>query len=394
MSVPGRPWTRQSDVVAQLRKRWDSGSYLAAMATGQWQPIEVPLHGPTATQLAQNFGEVQDWARAWSLADPEALSLEHRTIGGRIAGTNRIPARVRIDGFDQLCRFLGTIRQARRYDQLLSETRQAAPGLVEWVVGHPMRTLRHEGEWRNVLATYSWLANGANAGLYLRQIAVPGVDTKFIEQRKGLLADLLDTRPDLELRGSAQPAPRSDFAARYGFRGKPEYVRFRHLDPSARTAGFAELTVRTEELQSTPPAVATVYVVENEITYLALPPAADTLAILGSGYRVGGMVEHLPWLGETDLVYSGDIDTHGFAILNALRKHFPHTRSMLMNQPTLLAHREQWVTEPTPARARLDHLTPDENELYEALLDGRFGPSVRLEQERIQFPYIERAMRA
>jgi hypothetical protein len=391
MSVPGRPWTRQADVVALLRKRWDSGSYLTAMATGQWQPIEVPLHGPTATQLAQNFGEVQDWAHAWSLADPDVLRLEQRTIGGRIAGANRIPARVRIDGFQQLCRLLGTTRQARRYEELLSDTGQAAPELVEWVVGHPMRALKHEGEWRNILATYSWLGDEGNAGRYIRQIAVPGVDTKFIEQRKGLLADLLDTRPNSVNSGPA--APRGDFAARYGFRGKPEYVRFRHLDASARTAGFTELTVRTEELQSAPSGVAAVYVVENEITYLALPSARNALAILGSGYRVGGMVEHLPWLSETDLVYSGDIDTHGFAILNALRKRFPHARSVLMDRPTLLAHREQWVTEPAPTRARLDRLTADERELYQALLDGDFGPSVRLEQERIQFPYIERAMR-
>lgn len=391
MPVPARPWTRQPDVIALLRKRWDSGSYLAAMAAGQWQPVEVPLHGPTAAQLAQSFGEVQDWARAWSLADPDVLSIEHRTIGGRIAGANRIPARVRIDGFDQLCSLLGTTRQARGFTRLLSETREAAPELAEWVAGHPMRALRHEGEWRDILATYSWLDNEGNAGQYLRQIAVPGVDTKFIERHKGLLADLLDTRSDS--RGSEPSAPRGDFAARYGFRGKPEYVRFRHLDPSARTAGFTELTVRTEELRSAPSGVETVYVVENEITYLALPPARGALVILGSGYRVGGMVEHLPWLSEADLVYSGDIDTHGFAILNALRKRFPHGRSMLMDRRTLLAHRSQWVTEPAPTRARLDHLTTDENELYRTLLDGELGPSVRLEQERIQFPYIERVMR-
>jgi hypothetical protein len=299
---------------------------------------------------------------------------------------------VRIEGFEQLCSLLGTTRQARRYQELLSETGQAAPELVEWVVGHPMRALRHEGDWHNILATYSWLDSEGNAGLYLRQIAVPGVDTKFIEQHKGLLADLLDARPNSS--SDAPSTARGDFAARYGFRGKPEYVRFRHLDPSARTAGFTELTVRAEELRSAPSGVRTVYVVENEITYLALPPARNALAILGSGYRVGGMVEHLPWLAETDLVYSGDIDTHGLAILNALRKRFPHARSILMDRPTLLAHREQWVTEPVPARAHLDHLTAAESELYQSLLDGEFGPSVRLEQERIQFPHIERAMRA
>ncbi len=30
------------------------------------------------------------------------------------------------------------------------------------------------------------------------------------------------------------------------------------------------------------------------------------------------------WLKERDLFYWGDIDTHGFAILDQLRGHFPH----------------------------------------------------------------------
>ena len=46
------------------------------------------------------------------------------------------------------------------------------------------------------------------------------------------------------------------------------------------------------------------------------------------------------WAGcaSLDLVYWGDLDTHGFAILNRLRECFPHARSMLMDRATLLAH--------------------------------------------------------
>jgi hypothetical protein len=88
----------------------------------------------------------------------------------------------------------------------------------------------------------------------------------------------------------------------------------------------------------------------------------------------------------------GDIDIHGFAILNRLRHRFSHARPMLMDRATLLAHQDQWVTEPRPTVARLDLLDADEAELYRDLIDGTLGSSVRLEQERIRFAAIEQAV--
>jgi hypothetical protein len=104
------------------------------------------------------------------------------------------------------------------------------------------------------------------------------------------------------------------------------------------------------------------------------------------------VLEPLGWLADLDLVYWGDVDTHGFAILNRLRHRFGHARSMLMDRATLLAHRGQWVTEPRPTAAVLDLLDAEEAELYRDLVNGSFGPSVRLEQERIRFAAIEQAL--
>jgi hypothetical protein len=67
---------------------------------------------------------------------------------------------------------------------------------------------------------------------------------------------------------------------------------------------------------------------------------------------------------------------------------------MLMDRATLLAHRDQWVTEPQPTAASLDSLDASETELYRDLIDGALGPSVRLEQERISFAAIEQALSA
>jgi hypothetical protein len=36
------------------------------------------------------------------------------------------------------------------------------------------------------------------------------------------------------------------------------------------------------------------------------------------------------------VLYWGDLDTHGFAILDELRAHCPHAESLLMNRATFL----------------------------------------------------------
>jgi hypothetical protein len=151
------------------------------------------------------------------------------------------------------------------------------------------------------------------------------------------------------------------------------------------------LTVRVDELTAAPSGTARVYVIENEITYLAFPLATDAIVIFGGGYAAG-LLEQLTWLAGVDVVYWGDIDTHGFAILSRLRRRFPGLASVLMDRETLLAHQSQWVTEATPTTLPLDHLTPGEQALYRDLGSGEYGLAVRLEQERVSFARIQQAV--
>ncbi len=96
------------------------------------------------------------------------------------------------------------------------------------------------------------------------------------------------------------------------------------------------------------------------------------------------------WLHGCDMYYRGDIDTHGFAILDQLRTQFGHVRSFLMDRETLLEHRPHWVTEPTPQKRHLPMLVVEEGALYDDLRHDRLGQRVRLEQERIGFGWLQR----
>lgn len=98
------------------------------------------------------------------------------------------------------------------------------------------------------------------------------------------------------------------------------------------------------------------------------------------------------WLAGKTLFYWGDIDTHGFRILNRVRAAWPHTRSLLMDRATLMAHQPLWGREPKPIHHDLPHLDPHERVLYRDLADNRLGDQVRLEQERIGFDRLRRVL--
>jgi hypothetical protein len=95
---------------------------------------------------------------------------------------------------------------------------------------------------------------------------------------------------------------------------------------------------------------------------------------------------------DREIRYWGDIDTHGFAMLDRLRAIFPAARSLLMDRETLLAHRALWVREDTPFRGPLMRLESDERELFEALVHNRLGDGIRLEQERVSFGRVRQVM--
>ncbi|MET4097130.1 Wadjet anti-phage system protein JetD domain-containing protein [Arthrobacter sp. UYCu712] len=94
----------------------------------------------------------------------------------------------------------------------------------------------------------------------------------------------------------------------------------------------------------------------------------------------------LPVFG-TEGLYWGDLDTHGFRILDQLRAVHPHVASVLIDEATLLAHRDAWGIEPGRSRAVLTRLTAAEAAVSTSLGNDAFGSSVRLEQDLVRWDW-------
>jgi hypothetical protein len=375
-----RGWTTSADVQAKVRRRWADGSLLTALAEGQPFPdMDLPVQGPRAGEIGDDLASVQAWIDELEAGSGggRRYELVHVGIGGRHFGRNQLPARARLTTYEQAWRLLGVIGQVAAYRRMLDLCVGLA-AVRAWVVQQPLRALEVADEWGQVLAAYRWLDAARGSGRYLREISAPGVDTKFVERHRTVLAQLLGAD-----RGAA------GFVSSLGLRTKPEFVRLR-CDPAVLglPTGLSEATLRADELADLPVRVRTAVVIENETTYLTVPLPDRGVVLWGKGFDVHRAAA-LPWLRDVEVHYWGDLDTHGFAILHQLRTRLPQTRSFLMDRATLVEHRDRWVREPSPTAARLDRLTHEESALYADLVSDRMGDAVRLEQERIDWSWVQ-----
>ncbi|MBI9108844.1 MAG: hypothetical protein JEZ04_19030 [Spirochaetales bacterium] len=383
--------TSLKQVRVDLTAKWEKGGFLRALVTGDVLfPFEFSLKSPAPLQLSERFNEVRIWVQEIKAGCEKAgIRLEWRNINHRQLGRNSIPNRVVFDDLPQLADFTGKKAELRRFETSLRHISASYPQLSVWAGAHPFDLIGCSGQLDRLLSIVLWIKNNPRPGIYLRQLSLPGVDTKFIEKNRKLLSQWLDIilEPqfiDERYQGVAK------FEPRYGFLQRPGLVRFRILAPGRTINGFSDMTVPATEFARWKPDLKCVFIVENDITALSFPDADDSLLIFGRGYNFNELAA-AHWLNEKELWYWGDIDTHGFAILSQFRGIFPRVRSFLMDRETLMNHRAHWGAEPKQVAAEaLPNLTKEEAALYADLKNDVILSGLRLEQEFINFSFLKK----
>ncbi|KAA6187875.1 hypothetical protein F2Q65_01155 [Thiohalocapsa marina] len=385
-------WTDLADVKAQLSRRWQRGELLRPLVTAEHAfPLRLRLKAPTASELSERFEDVRAWVAA--LAALPQLRLDWRELRHRVLGQQRLPQAIWVDSLDDAVALIGRRAETRRFEALVALTRAQRPQLLGWLGKRPLQALELADDWERLLGVVDWVVRHPRPGCYLRQVDIPGVHSKFIEAHRAVLAELLD----LCLPPTAIVAEQTGigrFAARYGFRDKPVRIRFRLLDTRIQLlpgVTSADITLDAECFAGLKTPIRRAFITENEINFLAFPPLPEAMVIFGAGYGWDALAQ-ARWLQRCELHYWGDIDTHGFAILDQLRGQFPSAASFLMDRATLMAHAPLWGEEPEPVLRDLPRLTEAERSLFDTLRDNRIRKGLRLEQERIGFRWVEAAL--
>ncbi|NWL26052.1 hypothetical protein DM794_03090 [Paenarthrobacter ureafaciens] len=411
MPVKAGRWTSLGELRALSATAWDRGQILReALEPSGLYPRRRTLKRPSATELRDDYAAARDWA-AELFAAIGPFSLETVDVGRNTIGSNRLPAVAVFASAADEAAFIGKSRELSRFLSLTAGLEAVNPLFRTWSLKRPKQLLVLGDAALMAGRVALWLRAHPSPGVYVRQLSVAGVHTKFIEAHRRTIDELVealagdpqsladgselsaDADSDEAILGaSAGRTPAARFAERHGFLHPPEQVRFRLLDPTMTLLGDArDITVTATAFQTLRLPVARVIITENLVNFLALPEQPGTLAIFGKGYGFSSLRD-ASWLQSCEVFYWGDVDTHGFRILDQLRAVHPHVVSVLMDEETLLAHRDAWSLETAPSHAELGRLTHDEARVYEGLQSGSYGDGVRLEQELIGWRWVEDRM--
>src|SRR5690606_18059265 len=217
--------TTPADLKAQLRRLWERGELLRAGPEARIEfPLRLPLKTPTSAELTAQFEAVRAWVAELAAFAP--VRLDWRDVGHRVLGAQRVPRAAWVDDRETALALIGKRAEAARYDALRALLGSRQPLLLPWLARRPLQALMLADEFERLLGVVEWLARNPRPGVYLRQVDVPGVHSKFIELHRHVLAEWLDcVLPSeavcAEYSGSAR------FAERYGFLAKPVRIRFR-----------------------------------------------------------------------------------------------------------------------------------------------------------------------
>lgn len=380
-------------------RHWTDGRFLKAWLAGETLfPLEIPLSPPSGSQISHHFEKVRLWIQALESASKEKTGIgyqvAYRAVNHRLLGHQQIPDRIRFETETDWLGYIGKKRDYDRFRQITEKTRAALPALTSFLQEKPLVALGQAATWDRLLAVCNWFTAHPRPKLYIRQLDIPGVETKFIEGNKKILAELLDrVLDDSAVDQTVAGLSGHGFERRFGLYYDSPGVRLRILDPLLAPGGLTDLTLPAVDLAARDFGARTVFVTENKINGLCFPQVPCALVIFGLGYGIE-MLAEVGWLKEKRIVYWGDIDTHGFAILSRIRGYFPHTESLLMDRDTLETHRDLWGQEDEKKRflGALSNLTEPEQALFSDLKTDRLGPAVRLEQERIGFSCLVTAL--
>jgi hypothetical protein len=375
-----------SQVRAAVAKKWDShhANWLVDIPDAPGWPQVFSLHSLTERDVLNDLPGTREWVASWRQWNVAGGTVEW-TPRRWSSGDQELPSRLVLAKPEDMAQALGHgeswSRAARRYAAWrvqfpsLAGSRAVARNCDDVLVGYG------DADFVRLTALLQWLVDNPNSGLYLRQLPLADVDTKWVWPRRGVVQDLM--------RQLLYAVEDVGFHALCGLRAEPARLRMRVLCPRLRTrvGGLCDIEAPIADLAALQLAPTIGLVVENLNTGIALPDIDGTVAFMRMGLAVD-QLEAIGWLrGAQRHLYWGDLDTHGFAILARARRRFPNTVSVLMDEDTLLTHRKLWVREPTPCRVESpEGLTVAELAVYEGLRANRWGERVRLEQERITWP--------
>ncbi|MCC6461523.1 MAG: hypothetical protein IT260_13705 [Saprospiraceae bacterium] len=367
----------------ELRKKAQNlyPAVLQSAGTGElFFPKTIPANKQPDADLAALHRQLAPLVAASKERAGFGYSIQYETRKTRIHGTQDLPTAFTFETREDYLHFLEKTNEFEQFERDAASIVRQFPVLAGWPAAQPLRVVQYAGRWDDLLAVCQWFTTTWLPGrYYLRELTAP-VHTKFVEQHKAILTQLLDILLGEQVNSSA-----STFEQRFGLRYDEPLVRIRLLDVAM--PGFKDVSLPVSTFQAVHFPARQVFILENKMNFLTFPPVPEAVAIWGKGFQVG-ILKNINWLTETEIFYWGDLDAHGFQILSQLRGFYPRAQSLLMDWETLHRFQSDWGAGVPTTAILLPGLTEEEYRVFNFLKNR----NLRLEQEKIPQDWLLAAL--
>lgn len=192
------------DLKQEALSLWDSGKVLRAwLGCEDLFPLVFSAGTPTPVQLLNDFAAVEGWKK--SIEEHcqchlgHGYRIEYAEIEHSQMGRQRLPAKLVFDQAYDLAAFIDKGRDLSRFVISLGQIRRSDARLMPWCERYPLKVLDYENDWDRLLQLLNYLKQSPTPGGVLRESDDFPVDSKFIEQHKLIIRQLLDfVLPDQE----------------------------------------------------------------------------------------------------------------------------------------------------------------------------------------------------
>lgn len=354
--------------------------YLRNVAVGtDFQPIEILCDKKASNTMAEFHKELEDIRSLSKEVKGYGYTIVWKTIKTKLLGTQDLPSRITFETADDYERFLQKKKEVADFRRDAARISEKFPKLQHWIEKYPQKVIENSEDWADIGKVLDYFLKNPQPQLYIRELPIE-VHTKFIEQHKALIGELLDIVIKEYINTNEK-----EFEKRYNLRYDEPTVRMRLLDRTLAKKlfyGLDDITIPVSLFLKLQIPISKVYIVENKVNFLTFPLIPNSIVIWGKGYGVAS-IKDSELLKSIDLIYWGDLDAQGFEILSQFRGYFAHVKSMLMDKATFDKYFEKERGTPSKISVKLN-LTTEEEELYQYIKVNNY----RLEQEKIPQRYV------
>jgi hypothetical protein len=362
-------------------------SLLSSIVTGvDFFPITFPIGS-----LPKEYNDLKDAINKLNDKSKDVLGYgytvqtEVRTI--RAYGKKTLPKLVTIDTEQDYLRLLERTKEVRQFRLDVELIRQSIPELFDWIYNNPQKVIEYSDRWQDLLKVCQYFKEHPYPNLYIRELPIQ-VHTKFVEQNKGILRELLEIIIPSDLLMSVDDEKDRKFEKRFSLKYPEPMIRLRLIDKDLKAKynfPATDVSLPVSDFNQLNFDAHPCFITENLMNFLTLPHLQNSIALFGRGYAVESL-KAAEWLLSCPIFYWGDMDVDGFKILSQLRSYFPQVRSIMMDIETYQAFQEFAVSIETPITQPPAYLTESEETLYTYLVSHQ----QRLEQERITQEYANK----